>query len=62
VGASPAAIVPSSRENTTAPTPSLNSDSPEITSSRFFGVFADLRMPMTAIGSVGEISAPKMRQ
>ncbi|CKT64401.1 Uncharacterised protein [Mycobacterium tuberculosis] len=62
VGALPLDKTPRSSANTTTPTPSLKSDSPAITSSRFFGAPAELRMPMTAIGSVGEISAPKSRQ
>ena len=46
----------------TTPTPSLKSDSPTILVSSFFGAPACLRMPSTAMGSVGEMTAPKSRQ
>jgi CPA1 family monovalent cation:H+ antiporter len=62
VGVTPLASMPSSSEKITTPTPSLKSDSPAITSSSSCGAPADLRMPITAIGSVGEINAPKSRQ
>ena len=48
--------------NSTTPTPSLNSDSPAICTSSAFGAPICLSRPSTAIGSVGEISAPKSRQ
>ena len=54
--------MPSTIVKITMAVPSLNSDSPAMTISRFFGAPADLRIPMTAIGSVGEIRAPKIRQ
>jgi hypothetical protein len=54
--------MPRRSEKITTPTPSLNSDSPAITSSSSFGARADLRIPITAIGSVGEIKAPNSRQ
>ena len=58
----PLVAIPSSSENSTTPRPSLNSDSPVITTSRFFGAPADRKIPITATGSVGEISAPNNRQ
>jgi hypothetical protein len=48
--------------NSTTPTPSLNKDSPVIFVSSDFGAPADLRIPSTAIGSVGEMSEPNRRQ
>ncbi|CRR08978.1 hypothetical protein PAERUG_P48_London_17_VIM_2_01_13_02188 [Pseudomonas aeruginosa] len=48
--------------NTTTAVPSLNSDSPTMVVASGFGAPADLRMPSTAMGSVGEISAPNSRQ
>ena len=62
LGVWPLTSTPRSKENSTTPTPSLNSDSPAMTSSTSFGAPADLRIPSTAIGSVGEISAPNRRQ
>jgi hypothetical protein len=53
---------PSRTAKSTTPTPSLKRDSPVILISSPFGACADLRIPMTAIGSVGEISAPKTKQ
>ena len=47
---------------TTTPTPSLNKDSPAIVVSRDLGEFVSFRIPITAIGSVGEIRAPNRRQ
>jgi len=61
LGMPPAAAASRSAKITT-PMPSLNSDSPAITSSRSRGTPADLRTLMTAIGSVGEIRAPNSRQ
>ena len=52
----------SSPMNSTTPTPSLNSDSPAICTSSVFGAPICLSRPSTAIGSVGEMSAPKSRQ
>jgi len=46
---------------TTTPTPSLKSDSPTILVSSFLGALASFKIPNTAIGSVGEISAPKSK-
>ncbi|MCY1563470.1 hypothetical protein D9M68_1010790 [compost metagenome] len=54
--------MPSRMVNTTTAVPSLNSDSPTMVVASGFGAPADLRMPSTAIGSVGEISAPNSRQ
>ena len=54
--------MPASTEKTTTPTPSLKSDSPVMTSSRFRGALVVRRMPITAIGSVGEMRAPNSRQ
>ena len=48
--------------NTTTPIPSLKSDSPVILISRLFGAFDIFNMLKTAIGSVGDIMAPKRRQ
>ena len=45
--------------NTTTPIPSLNSDSPAICASSFFGALFERRIPITAIGSVGEIKRPE---
>ncbi len=47
--------------NTTTPTPSLNRLSPAIFACSVFGTSTVLRMPSTATGSVGEISAPNTR-
>ena len=46
----------------TTPTPSLNNDSPTILISRFFGAPTFFMIPRTAMGSVGEIKAPKSKQ
>ena len=62
LGVFPDVSTPSRREKTTMPMPSLNNDSPTMTISSSFGVFAEARMPMTAMGSVGEMSAPNTRQ
>lgn len=51
----------SSTVNSTTPMPSLNSDSPATTSPTSSGARAARRMPITAIGSVGEIRAPNTR-
>lgn len=48
--------------NTTTATPSLNSDSPTMVVCSGCGAPLVLRMPITAIGSVGEMSAPSSRQ
>ena len=48
--------------NTTTPTPSLNKLSPTIVVSIFLGTLALVKIPKTAIGSVGEINAPKSKQ
>jgi hypothetical protein len=48
------------RKSTTA-TPSLKSDSPAIFVSRLFGAPSVFKTASTAIGSVGEMSAPKSR-
>lgn len=45
----------------TTPTPSLKRDSPVIFVSRDLGAPAVLRMPRTATGSVGAMSAPNTR-
>jgi hypothetical protein len=58
----PLASMPSNNAKITTPTPSLNSDSPAMTSSSSLGTPAERRIPITAIGSVGEISAPNSRQ
>ena len=47
---------------TTTPTPSLNNDSPVILVSSEDGMFAFLKSPRTAIGSVGDMSAPSNKQ
>ena len=60
--ASPFTAMPNTARNTTIATPSLNSDSPAILISSDLLAPAVFRMPMTAIGSVGEISAPNSRQ
>ena len=62
LGGAPLASIPTRTAKITTPTPSLKSDSPAITSSSFFGAPADFMIPITAMGSVGEISAPKTRQ
>ena len=49
-------------KNITTPTPSLNNDSPTILVSNFLGTPAFFKIPKTAIGSVGEINAPKSKQ
>ena len=49
-------------KNTTTPTPSLNNDSPAILSSNVLGMPASFNIPITAMGSVGEINAPNNRQ
>ena len=49
-------------KKTTTPTPSLNKDSPTILVSNFFGAPACFKIPKTAIGSVGDIKAPKSKQ
>ena len=46
----------------TTPIPSLKSDSPAILLSKFFASLAFLTRASTAIGSVGDMSAPKSRQ
>ena len=46
----------------TTPTPSLKRLSPAIFASSVSGTLTCFRMPVTATGSVGEISAPKTRQ
>ena len=46
----------------TSPDASLNSDSPAIVTSSGFGAPTDLRMLITATGSVGEMSAPNRKQ
>ena len=48
-------------EKTTTPIPSLNSDSPSIFMLKLLAILAFLRIAITAIGSVGEMSAPKRR-
>ena len=55
------AILKSVRKTTT-PTPSLKRDSPTIFVSNFLGAPAFFKIPKTAIGSVGEINAPKSKQ
>ena len=45
--------------NTTTATPSLNKDSPAILVSKDFDTPALFKMLSTAIGSVGDINAPK---
>jgi hypothetical protein len=62
VGVCPLTARASRSENRTTPMPSLNSDSPAMAISRLLGTPALLSRPMTAMGSVGEISAPKTRQ
>ena len=52
---------PRRMENTTTPTPSLKRLSPATVASRTAGTLTDFRMPSTATGSVGLISAPKSR-
>ena len=49
-------------KNTTTPTPSLNKDSPTILVSNFLGAPACFKIPKTAMGSVGDINAPKSKQ
>ena len=49
-------------KNNTTPIPSLKRDSPAICTSRSRGARNSFNRPITAIGSVGEISAPKVRQ
>ena len=49
-------------EKTTTPMPSLNKDSPRIWASRAFGAPSCFSISITAIGSVGEMSAPRLRQ
>ena len=46
----------------TIPIPSLNKDSPFMVASISFGMFDFFRMPITAIGSVGETKAPNNKQ
>ena len=61
--ASPSPVAsPSSTMNTTTPVPSLKRLSPVIRDSSFFDAPTSLRMPSTAMGSVGEIRAPNSRQ
>ena len=62
VSASVAVAAPSITVKTTTATPSLNRDSPTILISMSSGAPALRMMPSTAIGSVGEINAPKTRQ
>ncbi|MCY1455201.1 hypothetical protein D9M71_723180 [compost metagenome] len=62
VGVVPSWRMPIRMVNTTTAVPSLNSDSPTMVVASGLGAPADLRMPSTAIGSVGEISAPNSRQ
>ena len=50
--------IPSSTVNTTTPTPSLNSDSPSSAAFKVGGTRTDSKIPSTAMGSVGLISAP----
>jgi hypothetical protein len=45
-------------KNITTPIPSLNKDSPTIFISILLGTFAFVRMPSTAMGSVGDIRTP----
>ena len=45
-----------------SPTASLNIDSPEIIVFNFEGIFDFFRMAPTAMGSVGEITAPNTKQ
>ena len=59
-GAAPLAM-PSRTMNTTTPTPSLNRDSPAILISSALGAPNCFSVASTAIGSVGEISAPNTR-
>ena len=49
-------------KKTTMPIPSLNNDSPAILISRLLGAPTFFKIPNTAIGSVGEISAPNNKQ
>lgn len=53
---------PAMMANSATPAPSLNSDSPAMSSSGLSGALADFRVPITAIGSVGEIRAPNSMQ
>lgn len=62
VGVSPSCAMPSSTVKTTTAVPSLNSDSPTMVVFSGFEALAVRNTPSTAIGSVGEISAPNNRQ
>ena len=54
--------IPSKTKKTTTATPSLNNDSPEIFISKVLGTPTVFNIPITAIGSVGEIKAPNNKQ
>jgi hypothetical protein len=53
--------MPRKRTKSTMPKPSFSSDSPAILICSDLSAFADLRTARTAIGSVGEMRAPKSR-
>ncbi|MNP52408.1 hypothetical protein D3C76_1468020 [compost metagenome] len=62
LGVSPSWMMPSSTVNTTTAVPSLNSDSPTMVVFSGLEALAVRSAPSTAIGSVGEMSAPNSRQ
>ena len=54
--------MPEKQTNSATPTPSLNSDSPWIRKEVFFGRPNFPRIPVAAIGSVGAMMLPNIRQ